>query len=205
MEKPGTPVTMVTGRGIAIRGNNVDTDQIIPARHLRAVKFEGLGQYVFEDERKANLGRHPFDQDRFAGARILVVNNNFGSGSSREHAPQALARWGIAAIVGESFAEIFFGNSTTLGLPLVTVSAQVSARLQGLIEKDPQTHFQLDIAALTLSAGDTTEAVGLPAATRESLLSGRWDALAELRSNAAKVDRVRDQLPYVNSFSSEII
>ena len=124
MEKPGTPVTMVTGRGIVIRGNNVDTDQIIPARHLRAVKFEGLGQYVFEDERKANLGRHPFDQDSFAGARILVVNNNFGSGSSREHAPQALARWGIAAIVGESFAEIFFGNSTTLGLPLVSVSAQ---------------------------------------------------------------------------------
>ena len=201
MNVPGTPVRAVSGRGIALRGNNVDTDQIIPARYLRMVTFEGLGRHVFEDERKAAAGAHPFDDGRFAGSRILFVNDNFGSGSSREHAPQALARWGIEAIVGESFAEIFFGNSTTLGLPLVTVPTETAVRLQELVESDPGLEFDLDISLLRLSAGDEHYPVSLPEPTREALLSGRWDALGELRQNMAAVRRVHDGLPYVSGFA----
>lgn len=201
MRAPGTPIRQISGSGIAIRGNNVDTDQIIPARHLRAITFDGLGQFVFEDVRKAVGATHPFEDERFAAAKILVVNDNFGSGSSREHAPQALARWGIEAIVGESFAEIFFGNATTLGLPLVTVPATLAARLQDLIERQPQTGLHLDIEALSLTFGSETVAVELPAATRDSLLSGRWDALSELLAGAAAARRVYGRLPYATGFS----
>ena len=201
MNVPGTPIGIVSGRGIALQGNNIDTDQIIPARYLRMVTFDGLGEHVFEDERKAAAGAHPFDDARHAGARILFVNDNFGSGSSREHAPQALARWGIAAIVGESFAEIFFGNSTTLGLPLVTVTAEAAAELQALVAKDPQREFRLDVAQLHLDAGDREYSVSLPPPTREALLSGHWDALGELRQNAVAVREVYERLPYVCGFA----
>ncbi|MCY3695285.1 MAG: 3-isopropylmalate dehydratase small subunit [Chloroflexi bacterium] len=201
MNMPGTPVTTVRGRGIVLRGNNVDTDQIIPARYLRMVTFDGLGRHVFEDERKAAGGAHPFDDERFAGSRILFVNDNFGSGSSREHAPQALARWGIEAIVGESFAEIFFGNSTTLGLPLVTLPAKEAAELQALVETDPGLEFDLDVSGLRLTAGEREYPVSLPAPTREALLSGRWDALGELRQNMDSVRQVHGRLPYVSGFA----
>ena len=201
MNVPGTPIAKVSGRGLALRGNNIDTDQIIPARYLRMVTFDGLGRHVFEDERKAAAGKHPFDDARYADARFLFVNDNFGSGSSREHAPQALARWGIAAIVGESFAEIFFGNSTTLGLPLVTVSSDVAAELQAIVGDHPECEFSLDVAELNLSAGDRDYPVSLPAPTREALLSGRWDALGELRQNADAVRGVRDGLPYISGFA----
>lgn len=201
MNVPGTPVTAVRGRGIVLRGNNIDTDQIIPARYLRMVTFDGLGRHVFEDERKAADGAHPFDDERFAGSRILFVNDNFGSGSSREHAPQALARWGIEAIVGESFAEIFFGNSTTLGLPLVTVATAMAAELQELVEQDPSLELKLDVGALRLTAGAREYPVALPAPTREALLSGRWDALGELRQNMDAVRQVHGRLPYVSGFA----
>lgn len=201
MNVPGTPIAAVRGRGIVLRGNNVDTDQIIPARYLRMVTFDGLGRHVFEDERKAADGSHPFDDRRYSGAKILFVNNNFGSGSSREHAPQALARWGIEAIVGESFAEIFFGNSTTLGLPLVTVSTETAAELQELVEAEPSLDFELDVSALRLTAGRRQYPVSLPAPTREALLSGRWDALGELRQNLDAVQQVHDRLPYVSGFA----
>lgn len=200
MNVPGTPIAKVQGRGIVLRGNNVDTDQIIPARYLRMVTFDGLGRHVFEDERKAAGGSHPFDDARFAGSRILFVNDNFGSGSSREHAPQALARWGIEAIVGESFAEIFFGNSTTLGLPLVTVPTATAVKLQDLVESDPGIEFELDVDRLRLTGGGEF-AVSLPAPTREALLSGRWDALGELRENMEAVRKVHDDLPYVSGFA----
>ena len=200
MNVPGTPIAKVEGRGIVLRGNNVDTDQIIPARYLRMVTFDGLGRHVFEDERKAADGSHPFDDARFAGSRILFVNDNFGSGSSREHAPQALARWGIEAIVGESFAEIFFGNSTTLGLPLVTVPTATAVKLQDLVESDPGIEFELDVDRLRLTGGGEF-AVSLPAPTREALLSGRWDALGELRQNMKAVRKVHDALPYVSGFA----
>ena len=201
MNVPGTPITNIGGRGIVLRGNNIDTDQIIPARYLRMVTFDGLGRHVFEDERKAAAGAHPFDDERFAGARILFVNDNFGSGSSREHAPQALARWGIQAIVGESFAEIFFGNSTTLGLPLVTLPPGEAAELQAMVEEDPSLEFDLDVSALRLKAGKSEYSVSLPAPTREALLSGRWDALGELRQNMDAVGQVHDRLPYVRGFA----
>ena len=201
MNLPGTPITAVRGSGIVLRGNNIDTDQIIPARYLRMVTFDGLGRHVFEDERKAADGAHPFDDPRFSGAKILFVNDNFGSGSSREHAPQALARWGIEAIVGESFAEIFFGNSTTLGLPLVTVSPATAAALQESAEQDPGLEFDLDVGALRLTAGGREHQISLPGPTREALLSGRWDALGELRQNMDAVRKVRARLPYVSGFA----
>lgn len=201
MNVPGTPISQVRGRGIVLRGNNIDTDQIIPARYLRMVTFDGLGRHVFEDERKAAGGNHPFDDERFAGAKILFVNDNFGSGSSREHAPQALARWGIEAIVGESFAEIFFGNSTTLGLPLVTVPDLVAAQLQDLVEAVPDCEFCLDIERRRLTSSEGAASVSLPAPTREALLSGRWDALGELRENMDAVKKVHDNLPYVSGFA----
>jgi 3-isopropylmalate/(R)-2-methylmalate dehydratase small subunit len=201
MNVPGTPIPAVGGRGIVLRGNNIDTDQIIPARYLRMVTFDGLGRHVFEDERKAAGGTHPFDDPRFAGAKILFVNDNFGSGSSREHAPQALARWGIEAIVGESFAEIFFGNSTTLGLPLVTLPTADADELQQLVEESPSLEFSLDVNALRLTAGEREYPISLPAPTREALLSGRWDALGELRENLDAVKKVHDKLPYVTGFA----
>lgn len=201
MNVPGTPVTSVRGRGIVLRGNNVDTDQIIPARYLRMVTFDGLARHVFEDERKAAGGAHPFDDPRYGGAKILFVNDNFGSGSSREHAPQALARWGIEAIVGESFAEIFFGNSTTLGLPLVTVPSLVAAQLQDFVEAEPECEFCLDIERRRLTSDEGAASVALPAPTREALLSGRWDALGELRQNMDAVRQVHGRLPYVSGFA----
>ena len=145
-------VTEAVGRGIPLRGDDIDTDRIIPARFLRAVTFDGLEKHVFEDDRKTT--QHAFDDRRFAGASVLAVNANFGCGSSREHAPQGLQRWGINAIVGESFAEIFFGNSTMIGLPCVTASPEDVRTLQDLIERSPETEIRIDIVKGTCDAGD---------------------------------------------------
>lgn len=175
------PIRSITGRGIPLRGNDIDTDRIIPARFLRCVTFEGLGAHVFADDRAQ--GHHPFDQPQYQGARILVVNANFGCGSSREHAPQALRRWGIAAIIGESFAEIFAGNCLALGLPVVTATAAVVTELQDRITATPDQEFTLDIAALVVRTSDQSWSVQMPKSAQQSLLQGTWDACAQLLAN----------------------
>jgi 3-isopropylmalate/(R)-2-methylmalate dehydratase small subunit len=175
------PIRSITGRGIPLRGNDIDTDRIIPARFLRCVTFEGLGAHVFADDRAQ--GHHPFDQPQYQGARILVVNANFGCGSSREHAPQALRRWGIAAIIGESFAEIFAGNCLALGLPVVTATAAVVTELQDRIEAIPEQEFTLDIAALVVRTPEQSWSVQMPKSAQQSLLQGTWDACAQLLAN----------------------
>ena len=193
-------VTEITGTAIPLRGNDIDTDRIIPARYLRAVTFDGLGEHVFEDDRKATGGAHAFDDPRFAGASILVVNRNFGSGSSREHAPQALLRWGIQAVVGESFAEIFFGNCYTLGIVCAVVSNDDASEIQSAVEADPDMELTVDVDGCALRAGSRQWPLSIPEAVRDGLVSGTWDAIGELVGNPAEVRRVHDSLPYVRGF-----
>ena len=197
-------ITEVSGRGVPVRGNDIDTDRIMPARFLRAITFEGLEKHVFEDDRKAGgthpYNRHPFDVSSFQGASVLVVNANFGCGSSREHAPQGLRRWGINAIVGESFAEIFFGNSTMIGLPCVTASPDEVRMLQDLIERSPETQIHVDLTAGTLVAGDLRLAVSIPPKVREALVTGAWDTTGLLLDRYEEVDAASKRLPYVAGF-----
>jgi 3-isopropylmalate/(R)-2-methylmalate dehydratase small subunit len=191
-------VTGASGRGIPVRGNDIDTDRIMPARFLRAITFDGLEQHVFEDDRKTT--RHPFDDGRFRGASVLVVNSNFGCGSSREHAPQALQRWGIDVVVGESFAEIFFGNSLMIGLPCVTASSDDIRTLQDLIERDPGTEIRVDLVAGTCVAGDRQMMVSIPPNVRDALVTGAWDTTGLLLDRYEEVDAASKRLPYITGF-----
>jgi 3-isopropylmalate/(R)-2-methylmalate dehydratase small subunit len=196
-------ITSIAGRGRPLRGNNVDTDRIIPARFLRAITFEGLEQHLFEDDRKqieAEGGRHPTADPAYAGASILLVNANFGCGSSREHAPQAIRRSGIRAIVGESFSEIFFGNSVALGLPCVTAEAASVAALMQLVEQDPAAEIAVDLDHMRVSAGGSEYAVTLPPGARESFLEGTWDATGLLLDRFEEVEAVAARLPYVSGW-----
>jgi 3-isopropylmalate/(R)-2-methylmalate dehydratase small subunit len=198
-------IERVEGRLIPLRGHDIDTDRIIPARFLRVITFEGIEQHAFEDDiasRAAQGDPHPFAQARFTGARILVVNRNFGCGSSREHAPQALLRWGIQAVVGESFSEIFFGNSLAIGLPCVTASPEDLEVLQSLAEADAQGGVEgaLDLAAGTLQAGGRTVAVTAPPSAIEALVTGAWDATGLLLEDHAAVKATAHRLPYVSGF-----
>ena len=194
------PISRVEGRGLPIRGHNIDTDRIIPARFLRSVSFEGLEQHLFEDDLAQTGAEHPLAQPQFHGATILFVNANFGCGSSREHAPQAIRRRGIRAIVGESFSEIFFGNSVALGMPCATVGPDAARQLLALTEASPQTSFVLDLHAMTISAGDLTLSVTMPAAAREAFLDGSWDATAQLLDRFEEVKAVAASLPYVSGW-----
>ena len=196
---------IVTGPAIAVRGNDIDTDRIIPARYLRCVVFDGLGAHAFADDRAqlAELGkRHPFDDPRFAEARILLVNKNFGCGSSREHAPQAIMRWGhgIRAIVGESFAEIFAGNCLALGVPCPTASASDVAALMAACEADPRLELRLDLEAMTLGAGPRTVRLQMPAGPRSQLLAGTWDSTAELLAARDAIAATAAHLPYLGNW-----
>ena len=197
-------ITGVSGRGLPLRGDDIDTDRIMPARFLRAITFDGLEKHVFEDDRKGGgahpYNRHPFDVSSFQGASILVVNANFGCGSSREHAPQGLHRWGIGAIVGESFAEIFFGNSVMIGLPCVTASPEDVRKLQDLIEREPATRITLDVAAGTVETGELRVQVSMPPKAREALVSGTWDTTGLLLDRYEDVDSASKRLPYVAGF-----
>ncbi len=196
-------ITNVSGSGIPVRGNNIDTDRIIPARFLRTVTFDGLGAHAFEDDRKQAGGTHPFDDPRFADAGILLVNKNFGSGSSREHAPQALQRWGIRAVVGQSFGEIFFGNSLTLGIPCAVLTEDEIDQLQGAADADAKAEITLDLRAGTVAMGNLSFAAQVPETARESLLSGRWDALGELLGAPDATRAVHDGLPYIAGFTGQ--
>ena len=189
----------VSGRAIPLRGNDIDTERIMPARYLRAVSFEGLETHLFEDDRKADAG-HPFNDPRYAGAAMLVVNGNFGCGSSREHAPQGLARYGIRAIVGESFSEIFLGNSAMLGLPCFSADHPAVDRLQTLIASTPATVVEADVESGTISAGGLRLTATLPAAFRDAFLSGQWNPTSMLLAKFDEVQSVAQRLPYVSGF-----
>jgi 3-isopropylmalate/(R)-2-methylmalate dehydratase small subunit len=196
-------ICRVSGAALPLRGDDVDTDRIIPAHFLVSITFEGLGEHAFEDDRKAAKAKgkaHPFDDPRFAGARILLVNRNFGCGSSREHAPQALARGGIKAVVGESFSEIFFGNAVAIGLPCVALPGEAIARLQSLVEGAPKSALALDLEARTLTADGKTLPVSIPENAREAFLSGNWDGTSMLLERFADVEAVAAGLPYVAGF-----
>ncbi len=200
-------IAKVQGRAVPLRGNDIDTDRIIPARFLRCVVFDGLGEHAFEDDRlglKAKGNTHAFDDARFRGAGILFVNKNFGCGSSREHAPQALMRWGIKAIVGESFAEIFFGNCVAIGIPCLTAGEASLARLLDASEKHPSTEWTVDVEAGlvkgTAGAQSVQEAAVLPQGPKSQFLSGRWNSLNELLLNETGVAAVAAGLPYVSGW-----
>ena len=188
-------IDRVHGTALPLRGDDVDTDRIIPARYLKAVTFEGLGAHAFEDDRKALSGAHPFDDPRFSLATVLLVNRNFGCGSSREHAPQALYRRGLRAVVGEGFSGIFFGNSVALGLPCVNVSRADASTLQDLAEREPETEFEIDLETRRVTAGAFEVAITIPAAAREAFLTGGWDGLNLLLERFEEVRAVATRLP----------
>jgi 3-isopropylmalate/(R)-2-methylmalate dehydratase small subunit len=193
-----TIVQMVAGPGVPLTGNDIDTDRIIPARFLRCVTFDGLGEHAFEDDRAQLNGEHPFDQPQYQGANVLVVNGNFGCGSSREHAPQALAKWGITGLVGESFAEIFFGNCVAMGIPCVTATPENVTKLQGAIASDPKATVTVDLNAMTATCGDVSIPVAMGDGPRQMFLSGTWDACGQLVAQAEQVKATAAKLPYVN-------
>jgi 3-isopropylmalate/(R)-2-methylmalate dehydratase small subunit len=198
-------ITRVSGSAVPIRGNDIDTDRIIPARYLKEVTFSRMGDYPFFDERYDGAGKkkdHPFNDPEYKGASVLFVNKNFGCGSSREHAPQALYRFGIKAIVGESFAAIFAGNCTIMGLPAVTVGAKEIEQLMKSVEENPRTEYTVDLESKTLSYGSHKIAIDLPETYRNALTTGSWDSTAMLRANLEQVKKTAAKLPYMTGFSS---
>lgn len=199
-------IRQVSGRPIPLRGNDVDTDRIIPARYLKAVTFDGLGQAAFYDERfdaQGNSKGHILDDPRFQakGTRIAIVNKNFGCGSSREHAPQAMLRWGVKALIGESFADIFFGNCVALGMPCVTASEQDIAALMAAVEADPAHDLTIDLAERTATYRNTTYRAVMPDGTRSQLLDGTWDGTRVLLDAGERIRETADRLPYVRGFA----
>ena len=197
-------IVKVEGSAVPMRGNDIDTDRIIPARYLKEVSFARMGEYPFYDERFDAAGRkkdHPFNDPEYKGAAILFVNKNFGCGSSREHAPQALHRFGIKAIVGESFAAIFAGNCTMMGVPTVTVGAGQIEELMKSVEESPRTQYTVDLESKTISYGDTKIAIDLPETYRTALTAGSWDSTALLRANLEQVRKTAAKLPYMSGFS----
>ena len=196
-------IERVAGPGIVLRGDDIDTDRIMPARFLVGVSFEGLEKHVFEDDRKAAVrphNRHPFDVGQYQGAKVLIVNSNFGCGSSREHAPQGLHRWGIDAVIGESFAEIFFGNSVMIGMPCVTAEATDIRALMELVEKRPTIELAIDLVAGTCTAEGFTCRVSIPPNARDAFTSGAWDTTGMLLDRYEQVDAASERLPYVKGF-----
>lgn len=197
-------VRRIAGKAVAIHGNDIDTDRIIPARYLKAITFSELGKYPFQDERFGPDGEprpgHPFDREESRGAKLLFVNANFGCGSSREHAPQCLRRWGIEAIVGISFGEIFAGNCEMIGVPAVRARPEDVARLQAAADADPAIEFSLDLEAMRVTGGNVEVEVEMPENRRNSLLEGHWDSTGVLVGNADAVRKVYDRLPYTSGY-----
>jgi len=192
-------IDRIEGPGIPVRGDNIDTDRIIPARFLKAITFDGLGDHVFEDDRAANPD-HPFSNPSYQDARILLVNDNFGSGSSREHAPQALQRWGIGACVGESFSEIFKGNALAIGLACVTAAREDLDRVMTLVERTPSTPLAVSLRDQTLEVEGRPIAVGIEGPARDALLTGTWDATGLLLDDFDVVRGVAARVPYIRGF-----
>lgn len=208
--EPSAQRATFRGAGIALHGNDIDTDRIIPARFLKSIVFEGLGEHVFADDRAElrDAGKlHPFDDPKKRGASILLVGDNFGCGSSREHAPQAIHRWGIQAIIGESFAEIFFGNCISVGMPCVTLAAPLLAELMNQVDQDPTLQVELDLRQLQLRVGVEGQApqstqISIPEGPRVAFIEGRWDSTAELLQGKEAAAQVAARLPYLNGFTA---
>jgi 3-isopropylmalate/(R)-2-methylmalate dehydratase small subunit len=194
----------LSGRGIVVPGNDVDTDQIIPARFMKVVTFDGLGEYAFYDLRFDEAGNrktHPFNEEKYAGASIMFVNRNFGCGSSREHAPQALMRSGIKAVIGESFAEIFAGNCTAMGIPTMTLDHDVIRSIMDVIEADPSTPVEVDLPSSTLTVGSEKYEFSMAPAYRSALIAGNWDSTSVLLSNIDAIEKHAAAIPYLNGFA----
>lgn len=192
-------IKSVQSTGIPLLLDDIDTDRIIPARFLRCVTFDGLGEHAFEDDRKQDSS-HPFDNPQFQGAGILAAGRNFGCGSSREHAPQSLMRWGIKAIIAESFAEIFFGNCGSLGIPAVKASRADLETLCVAIEKNPKLEITLDLQTLKVTAEGVSFSVSMPDSARDALVTGQWDYLGRLLSAADLVTAHAKKVPYLTNF-----
>ena len=199
-EFPKGKIKVISGRSLAIKGDDIDTDRIIPARFLKCVSFSALGEQVFADDREELKGNHPFDLDKHKGSNILVVNDNFGCGSSREHAPQALMRWGIRLIIGESFAEIFFGNCLALGIPCMTASKQEITKLQNLVNENSNQIWDFNLKELSISNQKENFRLDLEEGAYKMLYSGKWDATSQLLDAEEKINNTVKSLPYLNNF-----
>jgi 3-isopropylmalate/(R)-2-methylmalate dehydratase small subunit len=196
-------IESATGPAVAVHGDDIDTDRIIPARFLKTITFEGLEDHVFEDDRveaQAHGRVHPFDDPAHKGAAILLGGSNFGCGSSREHAPQAIKRWGIQAVVAVSFAEIFYGNSMMIGLPCASVSEDQMQKVMALADAQPDLEFRVDLKSSILEAGDLAVPVSMPESVRSALLSGDWDATSLLLDRYGEVEQLAARLPYVSGW-----
>ena len=199
-EFPKGEIKSISGRSFVIKGDDIDTDRIIPARFLKCVSFSALGEQVFADDRKELNGNHPFDLAQNKDANILIVNDNFGCGSSREHAPQALMRWGIRLIVGESFAEIFFGNCLALGIPCLTASKTQITKLQKLVNENPQQIWDFKLDELSISNQKETIRLNIEEGAYKMLYSGKWDATSQLLDEEERIKQTLKNLPYLNNF-----
>ena len=199
---PSGSIGRVSGTSVVVRGDDIDTDRIIPARFLKCVTFDALGPAAFADDRAELAGAHPFDRPEHQEASVLLVNRNFGCGSSREHAPQALMRWGIRAVVGESFAEIFYGNCLALGIPCLSADHDPIQAIQAVAEADATAVFVVDVESLTLSCGDQQWALTLAAGPKQMLLSGQWDATGQLLANDDALKATAQRLPYLRQFQA---
>lgn len=196
-QSPPAKITRLQGRAIPLVGNDIDTDRIIPARFLKCVTFDGLGDHVFADDRAQLNGNHAFDQPQYQGATVLLVNRNFGCGSSREHAPQAIARWGIQAIIGESFAEIFFGNCLAMGIPCLLADSATVTALQAQVKADPTATVTVDVANRQVTCGDFSASLTLADGPQQMLTQGTWDACGQLVAQADAIAATAERLPYV--------
>ena len=196
---PAGPILTVSGRGLPLRGADIDTDRIMPARFLRSVSFDGLEGHLFEDDRIADPN-HSFNDERYHGATILIVNTNFGCGSSREHAPQGLARFGIRTIVGESFSEIFQGNAAVLGVPCLAADHQSIDRLQTIADQTPNVTIDVHVQSGIVTAGPLRFVAAIPPALRDAFVSGQWNPTAMLLDRFDEVKAVADHLPYLSGF-----
>jgi 3-isopropylmalate/(R)-2-methylmalate dehydratase small subunit len=194
-------ITSVSGRAVPVLGNDIDTDRIIPARFMKCVTFDGLGEFLFYDVRKdpttGKTTNHPLNDPRFTGGTILLSGANFGCGSSREHAPQAIQKYGFKAVIAESYAEIFFGNSTTLGMPCVTAAREDIEKITAAVEQDPKTEITIDLAKLEARFGGQAVKIAQRESARDALVNGRWDAIGELLDGVPAVKETAKKLPYL--------
>ena len=200
----GEIISQVTGPGILLKGNDIDTDRIIPARFLKCVTFDGIGKHAFADDIKGLTAKgetHPFADTRYANGAILIANKNFGCGSSREHAPQSLKRWGIKAIVAESYSEIFYGNCVSLAMPCFTADHDTCAKLQNIIENNPTAELEIDVTKASVSIGEELIQLEIQPGAQGQFLDGSWDARAGLLENLDGVKEVAAKIPYVSNYA----